>query len=205
MAYFDASLPEDLIDSLWEDPAAVLSRGEKLQFKGVRHTVRLSWQSQPLVLKHYVEPSRRHALKQLVLSSRAWKTWAFSQRLADFGVATPRPVACIENRWGALRRDSYLMYPYVEGKTLHHYFAGEAKQSPALHERLWQQLNEVWQQLIELRASLEDTNVGNFIICPAGRLWLIDLDKSRFHTNPNTAAAHQERAWKKLLRSAAKC
>ena len=62
--------------------------------------MRLPVHSQSLVLKHYVEPSRRHALKQMVLPSRAWKTWDFSHRLADSGVATPRPVACIENRWG---------------------------------------------------------------------------------------------------------
>lgn len=205
VVHHDASLPDDLADTLWRDPAALISRGEKLQFKGVRHTVRLAWQSQSLVLKHYVEPTRRHALKQLVQPSRAWKTWAFSQRLADLGVATPRPVVCVENRWGRLRRDSYLMYPYVEGRTLRSYFAVEAKQSPAVLERLWQQINEVWQRLIELRVSLEDTNLGNFIICPAGQLWLIDLDKSRFYRNPQAAASRQARAWKQLLRSAANC
>lgn len=203
VAQCDTALPTDLIDILWTDPESLIARGEVLRHKGVRCTVRLAWNDQPYVLKHYVEPTRRHALKQLVQSSRARRTWDFSHRIADLGVATPRPVACVENRWGALRRDSFLMYPYVEGRTLRSYFANEAKRSPDVKDRLWQQINELWQRLGELCVSLEDTNLGNFIVCPAGRLWLIDLDKSRFYKNPRDAARHQARAWKQLLRSVA--
>jgi hypothetical protein len=204
VAYFDPSLPADLKDQLWRAPQALLADGEDLRNKPARHTVRLCWQSQSMVLKHYVEPTRRHAMKQLVQPSRAWKTWAFTHRLADLGIDTPRPVACIENRWGALRRDSFLMYPYVEGETLRHRFY-EAKFSPTLHEQLWAQVNELWQRLVSLGVSLNDTHLGNFIVCPAGRLWLIDLDKSRFYRRPAAAAAHQERAWNQLLRSLAAC
>ena len=205
VAHCDDSLPEDLAAMLWHEPATLLGRGEQLRANGARRTVRLAWHSTLFVLKHYVEPTRRHAIKQTVQSSRAWSTWKFTHRLADAGIATPRPVACVENRWGPLRRDSFLMYPYIEGRTLRSYFAAEAKQSPVLHQHLWLQLNELWQRLVELRVSLGDTNLGNFIICPAGHLWLIDLDKSRFHHSPGAAAPHQERAWKQLLRSAAKC
>jgi hypothetical protein len=201
VAQCDPSLPGDLVETLWIDPASLVARGEVLQHKGVRCTVRLTWNDQPYVLKHYVEPTRRHALKQLVQSSRARRTWDFSHRIADLGIATPRPVACVENRWGQLRRDSYLMYPYVEGRTLRSYFAVEARQSPEVSNKLWQQINELWQRLVELCVSLEDTNLGNFIICEAGRLWLIDLDKSRFYRNRRAAARHQARAWKQLLHS----
>ncbi len=205
IAHCDASLPKDLATVLWHEPAALLGRGEQLRANGARRTVRLTWHSQSFVLKHYVEPTRRHALKQIVQPARAWSTWKFAHRLADAGIATPRPVACVENRWGPLRRDSFLMYPYIEGRTLRSHFAAEVKQSPAVQLRLWRQLNELWQHLVELRVSLGDTNLGNFIVCPAGRLWLIDLDKSRFHRSLRAAAPHQERAWKQLLRSAAKC
>jgi hypothetical protein len=202
VAHFAASLPAELKETLWQNPASLLSQGDDLRKKEARHTVRLTHGSQLLVLKHYVEPTRRHALKQLVQPSRAWKTWEFTQRLADLGVATPRPVACVENRWGLLRRDSYLMYPYVEGETLRHYFY-EAKKSPALHERLWRQVNDLWQRLAELRVGLNDTHLGNFIVSPAGQLWLIDLDKSRFFKRAAAATRHQERAWQQLLRSIA--
>lgn len=202
VAHFDSSLDAELQEPLWRDPASLLTRGEDLRKKEARHTVRLTHGSQSLVLKHYAEPTRRHALKQLVQPSRAWKTWEFTQRLADLGVATPRPVACVENRWGWLRRDSYLMYPYVEGETLRHHFH-EAKKSPALHERLWRQVDDLWNRLAELRVGLSDTNIGNFIVSPAGQLWLIDLDKSRFFKRDSDATRYQARARQQLLRSIA--
>jgi tRNA A-37 threonylcarbamoyl transferase component Bud32 len=199
------SVPGDLAQVLRNSPDSLLERGEMLRSNGARRTVRVIWSDHTYVLKHYVEPSWRHALKQTIQTSRARTTWLFTHRLAEAGVSTPRPVACIENRWGLLRLDSYLMYPYIEGRTLRTYFTGEAKQSASMREGLWQQLNALWQRLIELRVSLGDTNLGNFILCPAGKLWLIDLDKSRFHRRAAAAAPHQERAWKQLLRSAAKC
>jgi tRNA A-37 threonylcarbamoyl transferase component Bud32 len=205
VAHVADSVPEDLADLLRSSPQALLDRAEVLRSNGARKTVRLDWHGEPFVIKHYVEPTWRHALKQTIQTSRARTTWLFTHRLADAGVTTPRPVACVENRLGFLRLDSYLMYPHVEGRTLRTYFAGEAKQSAPTRDQLWQQLNALWERLVELRVSLGDTNLGNFIVCPAGKLWLIDLDKSRFHRRAAAAAPYQERAWKQLLRSAAKC
>jgi len=184
VARFDLSLPDDLVSTLWTDPASLISRGERLQAKGARQTVRLEWNSRPFVLKHYREPTRRHTLKQLIQPSRASKTWNFTHRLVEAGIATPRPVACIENRWGLLRLDSFLMYPYVEGRTLRTCIAEDAKRSPTVRDRLWQQIHELWQTLLELRVSLGDTNLGNFIVSPAGQIWLIDLDKSASTERP---------------------
>jgi tRNA A-37 threonylcarbamoyl transferase component Bud32 len=195
-------LPSDLVATLWSDPESLIAQGKSLQAKGARRTVRLEWNSQRFVLKHYREPTRRHILKQLILRSRAWKTWRFTHRLVDAGIATPRPVACVEKRWGLLRLDSFLMYPYIEGRTLRTCIAEDAQRSPTVRDRLWQQIYELWEQLLELRVSLGDTNLGNFIVSPAGQIWLIDLDKSRFHRAARAAAPHQERAWKQLLRSA---
>lgn len=205
IAHLDAALPTDLTDILWHNPASLLDGGEPLRESDARCTVRLTWHGQTFVLKHSVEPTLRHTVRQLVRPSRAWTTWNFTHRLADAGIATPRPVACVENVWGPLRRDSFLMYPYVEGRTLRSLFVGEAKQSPELHARLWKQVDTLWQQLLALNVSLGDTNFGNFIVSPDGRLWLIDLDKSRFHKTARAAAPHQLRARTQLLRSAKKC
>jgi hypothetical protein len=204
VAHFASDLPSELVEQLWRDPASLMKDGDTLQRTGLRNTVRLTWKSQQYVMKHY-QPSWWHAVRQLATPSRAWATCSATMKLADAGIATPRPAACIENRWGVLRRDSFLMYPYLEGRTLRSYFKQEAKQSRAVAENLWQQLHELFRRLEQLQASLADTNTGNFIICPAGRLWVIDLDKARFHRLPKIAAKHQQRGWKQLLRSAAKC
>lgn len=202
VARFDSDLPNDLIAVLWSSPESLLDRGKILRQRGARRTVRLNWNGQKFVIKHYVEPTLRHALKQLVMPSRAALTWNFAHRLADAGIGTPRPVACIENRWGLARRDSFLMYPYVEGGTLRSYLNGEARHPVTTHDRMWQQLHKLWARLCELKVGLADAHSGNFIVCPAGRLWLIDLDKSRFHRAAKVAAARQQHAWQKLMRTA---
>ena len=201
VAYCDAALPPDLAEILWTCPESLLARGEPLQVRDLRHVVSFEWASQRFVFKRYVDKTWRHAAKHLMQRSRAWKTWTVSRKLADAGVATPRPVACIENRCGPLRRDSFLMYPYVEGQTLRSYLVNEAGQDDG--GGVWNQLRELWQQLHQLRVSLFDSQTRNFILCPAGQLWVIDLDKARIHRSRFVTAFFQRRAWAQLLHSAA--
>jgi hypothetical protein len=162
--------------------------------------VKLRWGESQYVLKHYVEPNFVYALKHSFLPSRAWQAWKATHALADAGIATPRAVACIEDRRGRLCQDSYMMYPYVEGRTLTSYFRQQGHAFTA--HRVWTQLQLLWQNLRELQVSLADTNVRNFILCPAGRLWVIDLDTTRFHRSPWVTAHYHRRSWKRLLHTA---
>jgi hypothetical protein len=204
LARYAAQLPDDLVERLWNDPASLVTAGQPLQTRGVRSTVKLAWDGQPYVLKHYVEPSWRHALKRKVTPSRASLTWNVAHNLAAGGVATPRPVAYVENRWGHLRRDSFLIYPYVEGQTLTHFLGRQSRAAESTKDELRRQLCDLWERLLRLRASLADTNLDNFLVCPAGRLWVIDLDKARIHRLAYFAARRQRHAWERLLRSARK-
>ena len=204
VAYLDATLPAELLDALWRAPQSVVAEGESLRKVGARSTVRLHWQGRSFVLKHYVEPTIRHALKQNVWRSRARTTWLAAHKLAEAGIATPRPVACIENRFGPFRGDSYLMYPYVEGETLRSYLGCEDAWVRPLTGQIREQLVEFWARLKQLRVSLADTNLKNFIVGNAGRLWVIDVDKVRFHRLAYVASRHHERAWSQLIRSANK-
>lgn len=204
VAFVDTLLPAELRERLWSEPAKLLAEGSPLRAVGVRQTVELVHDGERFVLKHYVEPSARHALKQLVQPARARRTWRVAHRLADAGIATPRPAACVELRWGPFRRDSYLMYPYVPGQRLASILSGCAASTPELIHHLWDQLADLWQNLRSLRASLGDANPGNFIVAPNGRLWVIDLDKARLHRLAFIAARHQERGWNQLLRITAR-
>lgn len=191
-------LPSDLVDALWQQPAALLARSEVLQQRGVRRTVRLDWGPRSFVLKRYVEPSWRHALKQLVLPSRASVTWRISHLLADGGILTPRPVACIENRWGALGLDSYLMYPYIKGETISNYLRRQDNPEQEAAQ-IVRQCEELWQRLTTLGASLADANPGNFIVASTDDLWVIDLDKARHFRNQVLAERQRRRTWRQLI------
>src|SRR6185295_15258387 len=82
VAYCHTALPADLVEILWTAPESLLDRGEVLRSKGARRTVRMEWNDHPFVLKRYVEPTWRHAAKQLISQSRAAATWKFTHRLA---------------------------------------------------------------------------------------------------------------------------
>jgi hypothetical protein len=203
-AIVDPELPRDLIEQLWLDPEALIRQGEMLRRTGVRRTVRLACGAQQYVLKQY-RPTWWHFVRQLPLRSWASATFKVTHRLINAGIATPKPVACIENRWGTLRRDSFLMYEYVDGITRRSYLTDEGKQPTGLAESLTRQIRDFWQRVEDLRIGLADAHTGNFIVCPAGHLWIIDLNKTRFHRWQHIAARNQKLAWEKFVRSACKC
>lgn len=202
VAIVDRGLPNDLIERLWRDPESLIASGQMMRRTGLRRTVRIDWNSTSYVLKQY-RPTWWHFIRQLPLRSWASATFKSTIKLIDAGFPTPRPVACVENRWGVLRRDSFLMYEYVEGVTLRSYLAASGKNPRPLTDDLSSQIRKIWQRLIDLRVSLDDTHMGNLIIEPAGRLWVIDLDKTRFHRTSFMAARQHDRGWQKFKRCAA--
>jgi hypothetical protein len=199
VAHFHRALSPELQEVLWSSPMSLIERGETMRRTGQRWTVRLEWDSQPYVLKRYA-PNWAQAALQLAIPAVAWSTWSFTRKLIRAGVRTPPPLACVENRWGPLRRDSFLMYPYVEGRILNSYFgAPEEKHNPII-ARLWRQLDELWGRLGQLNAHLDDANLNNFVVAPTGDLWVIDLDKGRFHHKASAAEHRLKIGWKKLNR-----
>lgn len=197
----DKSLPGDLVERLWSNPASLLDSGEVLYRCDRRRLVRLAWNELSYVIKHYQEPKRRHALKSLLRPSRARTTWETSRRLVALGVPTPPPVAYVENRWGPLCRDSHLMYAYVEGNTLRQLFEGEPSHAHD-QDSLSEQFTNVLSQVEQLGAVLGDPNLGNFVVAPEGRLWVIDHDKTLFPRSNSAAEAGRRRGWKALDESA---
>jgi len=197
VAHFNNALPADLGERVWSSPESLMTSGQTMRRTSQRWTVKLNWNSQSYVLKRYA-PSWAQAVLQLAKPSIAWSTWSFTHKLIDAGVRTPQPLACVENRWGPLRRHSYLMYPYVEGRILNSFFGAPEERHHPFIEGLWRQLEELWQRLERLQAHLRDPNLNNFIVSPTGQLWVIDLDKSRFHRRAATAARYREQGWKKL-------
>jgi YD repeat-containing protein len=205
VAWLTEALPADLADTLWSRPESLVELGKPLRNNGRRVTVQLAWGGRQFVLKHYVENSRRHAVKRLIQHSRAWLAWRTSHQLADEGFLTPRPVACVENRWLRLRSDSFIMYPYVDGETLRRHFDGEIEVSATDRQWFWRQYCDLWDRLTERLITLGDGNLSNFIVAPDRRLWVIDLDKTRFHRLPTIANWYRRQRWKQIMRCVTRC
>ena len=178
---YDMRLAQTLVESLWSDPDQFVGDGRVLVCKpGVRTAVQFSYEQQAFVLKCYQARSWRHAAKDAFLTSRARDCWLVTHRLIEAGVATPRPVAYLEDRFGPLRGRSFLIYEFVPGVTLRDRLT-EGPLSRAVVDGLARQFDALWQTLRAVRVSHCDMNAGNFIVDADDRLWMIDLDKMSRH------------------------
>ncbi|MCE3237175.1 MAG: hypothetical protein K0R24_156 [Gammaproteobacteria bacterium] len=71
-----------------------------------------------LVIKHYRMPDLAYHIRRLFFESRAARNWKNAQRLVQWGIATPVPVAYIERRFFFLRRESFYITEYIQGQCL---------------------------------------------------------------------------------------
>jgi hypothetical protein len=198
--HYNNALPDKLIDALWERPEEVIAGGRVMRQTPWRSAVLVESGSQAFVMKQYFSRSLRFCVKQTILGSQALRSYKVGCALADAGVRTPRPVACIDNRWRGLQRDCFLLYPHVEGACLRSSISfGQLNDTDIA--KAWNQLQTLWEQLTALRVGLKDANTGNFIITAEGTLWLIDLDDSCIHRSAILARARLQNRWFQVYRS----
>jgi hypothetical protein len=198
--HYSASLPEGFVDELWECPEVVLENGELLRRTQYRAAVLVESGSQTFVLKHYFRRSLRYSLKQTIFGSQAMRSFNVGCVLANSGIRTPRPMACIDNRWRGLQRDCFLLYPHVDGVSLRRSI-NLGYMNDADIARTWRKLQSLWEQLTSLRVGLKDANTGNFIVTSNGTLWLIDLDDCRIHRSSVVCRARLQNRWRQVYRS----
>lgn len=116
----------------------------------------------------------------------AWRTasargcWKTGRKLIERSIPTPRPLACVEEKFGAIGYRSYLITEYIDGQSLYDCVHGGGAATSDL-EHAARQVAEIWTRLVALRASHNDMKPENFIVDPSGRVWLIDLERVRFH------------------------
>lgn len=197
-----AEVPLGLAEALWQAPHEVMARGARLQARSQRSTVRIDWEGKSFVLKHYGVKTRVAFLKQLVRPPRAWLTWQAGVRLADMGINTPRPAAMVENFLWPLRGESYLLYPYVQGQTLQNWLHAVDSDPVDMSCAIRQQFIDIWNRLINHRVSLADPHLDNFVLDESGKLWVIDLDNTKFHLHRRLAIRKHAHCWRQLHRSA---
>lgn len=137
-----------------------------------------------LVIKRYNIKGAGHALSRGWRPSRAWHSWVEAHRLNFLGIATPRPLALIENRVGPLRGRAWLVTEFCPGPDL-------ISKNPA-GDAAVQAVADLFQRLFAARISHGDLKATN-LLWQGDRPVLIDLDAMRQHT---TSSGFQ-RAWNK--------
>ncbi|MFJ7143470.1 lipopolysaccharide kinase InaA family protein [Pseudomonas protegens] len=169
-----------------EQADALLDQGHLYKTGGAASVGRVEVEGRTLVVKRYNIKGLAHWLKRFWRPSRAWHSWREGNRLEFLGIATPRPLAVLEQRFLWLRRRAYLVTEYLPGPDIIERFApfvgtGEAPESELLA------LDQLFAQLIKERISHGDLK-GHNLFWQEDRWALIDLDSMCQHSSLSSFA-----------------
>ncbi|BAO43059.1 lipopolysaccharide kinase InaA family protein [Thiolapillus brandeum] len=109
-------LPGEDLDAWMRATALAPVEGDEVLKPGNSQTV---WRTRlgqgEVVVKRYNLKNWRQALRRAFSRSRASRSWENAHRLRAYHIATPRPLAMIEERWGPLRRRAWLITEVARG------------------------------------------------------------------------------------------
>ncbi|MDX5444672.1 MAG: lipopolysaccharide kinase InaA family protein [Zoogloeaceae bacterium] len=169
-------------------PDAAIARGRLLK-DGNSATVALSEQAgRAVVIKRYNLKSAGHALSRLFRPSRAWNAWQAAIRLRFLGVATPEPLALVEERLGPLRRRAWLITAFCPGEPLDRLLSADDEPPAAIGRAVV----DTFTRLHSARLTHGDLKATN-LLWDGKALNLIDLDATAAHRN----AAEFARSWRR--------
>jgi tRNA A-37 threonylcarbamoyl transferase component Bud32 len=161
---------------LLDDLDGAIARSRILKDGGSATVSEIEWQGRRLVIKRYNLKGLMHRFKRFWRPTRAWHSWQAGHRLRGLGVNTPRPVAMVEERFGALRGRGYLITEHSVGEDL--LKVCETAEEPLLH-KIANALQGLLQVMERYRISHGDFKATN-LLWEQG-LVVIDLDAVRWH------------------------
>ena len=186
----------DSLAPLLAAPDAAMRRGQLLKDGGTCTVTKVAAGSRPLVIKRYNLKNLRHALARSWRPSRAWHSWREGHRLQFLGIATPAPLALVEERIGPLRRRAWLITEFCPGKNLLEHL--DADRAPPDAEAA--ALAGLFTAMHRMQITHGDLKATN-LLWHDGKVFVIDLDATVQHRSPAAYARAWRRDRARLLRN----
>jgi hypothetical protein len=172
---WDATLPNEFVDQLWNDPDSLLTQNT-LQDK-LRCTVaRVDESFGVFSWKRHSWGGAWRTVRRCLSRSTARKSWLDGTLLYASGIPTPQPRLFLERRLGPFKSRSYLLTDYVPGTSLYRYLRFRNPSAEEIND-FAQQTAAIWQQLADVHIQHNDFQTENLLVDPHGKLWLIDLER----------------------------
>ena len=182
-----------------EQADTLIDEGHLYKTGGTASVARIEVGGRTLVLKRYNIKNTAHWFKRFWRPSRAWHSWTEGHRLEFLDIATPRPLAVLEQRVMGLRSRAYLVTEYVDGPDLIESFQPYVESGDAPQEQV-QALVHLMQQLIRERISHGDFK-GHNLFWKDSQWSLIDLDAMCQHATQLSFAPAYARDRARMLRN----
>ena len=170
---------QDQLEPLLANPDGAIAGGHIYKTGGAATVARIEHGPKKLVIKRYNIKNVLHWLKRFWRPSRAWHSWREGHRLSVLGIATPQPLAVIENRWCGLRGSAWLISEYCGEQDIIARLAAYTDDD-AVPEAEISALVELLNALIREKISHGDLK-GHNILWHQQRCYLIDLDAMQQH------------------------
>ena len=187
------------VEPLLNDPEAFMTNGVALKDGNSATVSRIAFQNQTLVIKRYNIKNRRHRLRRCLRPSRGRIAWCNAHMLRLIGIATPQPLALIEERWGPFYARAFLICTYQPGVHLsdywHHDWKARDPRAAALAP-----LRTLLARLAAARISHGDLKATNLIVHD-GAITLVDLDGLRVYRHSRSFGRQFRKDCHRLLRN----
>mgnify|MGYP001118374938 CR=1 FL=1 len=174
-SYCNKAEPLDFIGRL----DALMDRGQILKDGNTCYVSRLSFSGKDVVVKRYNNKGFMHSLRHTIKRSRARRAWLHGHRLEMLNIATPKPLAYIEQRNGLLVEKSYLVTQYVEGQSLYDFLRDDSIARQQRSE-VMQMIKTMLDKLAKHHITHGDLKHTNVLIAENGPV-LTDLDSMMVH------------------------
>ncbi|MBX8510648.1 serine/threonine protein kinase [Pseudomonas cichorii] len=177
----------------------LLDKGHLYKTGGAASVGRVEVNGRTLVIKRYNIKNFTHWLKRFWRPSRAWHSWREANRLEFLGIATPKPLAVLEERVLGLRHKAYLVTEFLSGTDIIKRFAPYVESGDVPENELLA-LDQLFEQLIRERISHGDFK-GHNLFWHQDRWALIDLDAMQQHSSQSSFAAAFARDRARFMRN----
>jgi tRNA A-37 threonylcarbamoyl transferase component Bud32 len=125
-----------------------------------------------VVIKRYNIKSFWHSVKLAIKQSRAAKSWANAHRLQIYNIATPQPLAFLEEKNG-INSKSYFLSEFVDAPDIAEFFASE--KNTEIKQSVAYEVSRLFYKMSLLRIVHGDCKASNIKI-KDGKPILLDLD-----------------------------
>ncbi|HCD06097.1 MAG TPA: hypothetical protein DEQ60_12335 [Methylophaga sp.] len=187
----EAAWRGNLSTALTEQPLTLLNQamqdGISLKKGNSATVVKSELAGQPVVIKRYNMKTPLHFLRRCLRKSRANVSWYNANLLEYLGIATPRPLGFVEQRFLGLRQKAYFICEHIVGRSL-----AELDDSEIQHPEMIQQISELFEQLRRHHIYHGDLKATNWLVDNQQKIWLIDLDAMQQITKTGFKRLHRE-------------
>lgn len=135
-----------------------------------------------VVIKRYNHKGLLHSLRHTLRGSRAKRSWSNANRLRLLEIATPRPLAYVDEYRGPILWRSYFIAEFTRGPRLHSILADDAVPEEQKRQMI-EQARRLIDRLAQYGISHGDLKHSNILMTAAGPV-LTDLDGMRVYRLP---------------------